>query len=56
MNKTGTVISRCFLEVKKEFPFSGYMDGTLDKYVSVISQIMKEYPPKSALCHYFHLG
>ncbi len=40
-------IVRAFHEVRAEFPFPGYMDHNLDKYIVIISQIVKECPPRS---------
>ena len=41
-------IARAFLEMQKEFPFGkGYVGDNLNKYIAIISQIMKEYPPGS---------
>ena len=35
-------IARAFLEMRKEFPFSGYVNNKLDKYIHIVSRIMKE--------------
>jgi len=37
-------IVRAFLKVQKIFPFPGYMVNKLNKYISIISEIMKEFP------------
>lgn len=43
-------IDRAFLEMQKEFPFgTEYVDGNLNKYIVIISQIMKEWPPGSKI-------
>ena len=48
-NKTiKTGITQAFTEVRKEFPFSGYMNS-LNKYVVIISQITREYPSGSKI-------
>ena len=49
MNKMKAEIKKCYNEVKKDFPFSRYMDHSLSKYFSIISIIMKECPPKSKI-------
>ena len=35
-------IARAFLEIQKEFPFSGYVNNNLNKYIHIVSRIMKE--------------
>lgn len=41
-------IKQAFLEMQKEFPFGNkYVGDKLNKYIAIISQIMKEYPPGS---------
>ena len=35
-------ITRAFLEMQKEFPFSGYVNNNLNKYIHIVSRIMKE--------------
>ena len=40
-------IIRAFQDVQAKFPFLGYIDNKVGKYIIIISQIMKEYPPKS---------
>jgi len=37
-------ITQAFLEMQKEFPFEGYVDNNLNKYILIALQIMKEYP------------
>jgi len=48
MMKQNDIIG-AFQEVRAEFPFPGYMDNTLGKYTIIISQIVKEHPPKSKI-------
>lgn len=50
MKSQESVITHAFLEMQKEFPFGGgYVDGKLNKYVTIASQIMKEYPAGSKI-------
>ena len=35
-------ITRAFLEMREEFPFWGYVDDNLNRYIIIVSQIMKE--------------
>lgn len=43
-------IKQAFLEMQKEFPFGNkYVGDKLNKYIAIISQIMKEYPPGSKI-------
>ena len=37
-------IVQAFLEVRKEFPFKGYVDNVLHKYIVIVPQISKKYP------------
>ena len=42
-------ITRAFLEMRKEFPFLGYVDNNLNRYIIIVSRIMKEYPSGSKI-------
>ena len=43
-------INQAFLEMQKEFPFGNkYVGDKLNKYIAIISQIMKEYPSGSKI-------
>lgn len=47
---TKNEITQAFLEMRKEFPFGGgYVDNHLNKYIIIVSQIMKEYPQESKI-------
>jgi 2-polyprenyl-3-methyl-5-hydroxy-6-metoxy-1,4-benzoquinol methylase len=43
MEKIKNEIEQAFLDIQEEFPFGKeYMDGKLNKYIAIVSQIMKE--------------
>ena len=42
-------VTQAFLKVRGTFPFPEYMDNKLNKYIAIISQIMKEYPSGSKI-------
>lgn len=41
-------IVQAFQQVRANFPFAGYMDTGLDKYLAIISRIARQYPPSES--------
>lgn len=49
MGKYKNEVVQAFLEVRQVFPFPGYMDNKLNRYIVITSEIMKEHPPGSKI-------